>query len=320
MISLLKNEWIKLWTKKQPWIFVILIVVITVGISFLYQALESNMGSGNQSGDWQVGLEMEIESDQELMNSSDAEAWDRDMAEMRVEQNQAYLEAGVNPNAVTNISFLNDTFLMAASFITLFSVIVASTVVSSELNTGTIKQLLIRPFERWQFLLSKFIIVVLFSLILIVILFVTMLLMGTILFETASWGSAVLEWGAEGNFVAPGHELIFSKLGLYTLNMLVFVIISFCISTLFKSQALAVGVGIFTLFFTNISQPFGMLLENKAWYKFIILPHLSLPEYARQGTLIEGVTLPFSLMIIAVYCIILMTITTVYFQKKDIAY
>ncbi|MDG5785958.1 ABC transporter permease subunit [Evansella sp. AB-P1] len=319
MLSLLKNEWIKLWTKKQPWIFVGLIIVFTLLFTLMYYSFEAN--TALDSDEWQMQLEQEIEQEREILQSEDASEWEKDFAEMIIEENTAYLEGGINPRQFNNLIYMNDTLLGVASFITLFSVIVASSIVSSEMNTGTIKQLVIRPYERWQFLVSKFITVVLFSIVLIVTLFVTNYILGLILFDTASWNTAMIERSFEGAMVeTTAANLIFSKIGLYTLNMLVFVVISFSLSTLFRSQALAVGVGIFALFATTMSQALNFLLADTAWYKFVIIPHLSLTEYVVHDTIIEGVTLPFSLAVLAVYVIILLGLATVYFQKKDIAY
>ncbi|MFA9558394.1 ABC transporter permease [Evansella sp. AB-rgal1] len=319
MGSLFINEWIKLWTKKMPWIFLILIVVFMGIVSFMYHSFEADTALDSEN--WRVQLESEIEQDRELLQEEGVSDWERDFAQQDIERNEAFLAADINPRQVNNVTFMNDTILGVASFVTLFSVIVASTIVSSEFTTGTIKQLVIRPYERWQFLLSKFLTVVAFAFVLVGTLFVSNYLLGMILFDTVSWSTPIMEQTFNGVGAQESATiLIFSKLGLYSLNMLVFVVISFALSTLFKSQALAVGVGIFALFFTSMSQALTMVLGDTVWYKFIILPHLSLTQYVSQDTLMDGVTLPFSLAILAFYVIIMLGLTTFIFQKKDIAY
>ena len=314
MWSLFKNEWIKLWAKKQHWTFAAAIIIIAIFAAFMYGSFAVN--DEMQSEDWRTQMEQEIEQKEQVLATPDIDDWERDMAEQIIAENQAHLSSDVNPYLMTNVKYMNEMLPVIASFITLFSVVAASSIVSSEIQSGTIKQLVIRPFERWQFLLSKFLTVTVFSLLLVIILIVSNYVISTLLFGNGDWtAQAPMHNGNEASYVT----LIFSQMGLYTLNMLVFVVISFSLSTLFKSQALAVGIGIFVLFFTNMTQMLTMVLGDTAWYKFVILPHLSLPQYTYTNTIMEGVTLPFSLAVLAVYVIIFLSITTVFFQKRDIA-
>ncbi|UCZ53821.1 ABC transporter permease [Bacillus shivajii] len=320
MIQLIKNEWIKLWAKKQSWIFLIAIVVFTFITGLIYSNFNEPHTEGTTEN-WEVGIQTQIEHNEEALSSGDVEQWEREMLEREQEYNQAVVDAGVNPYETNNFVFMNEVMLGVASFITLFSVIVASSIVSSELASGTIKQLVIRPFERWQFLLAKFLTVIFYSLILVITLVIVNWLVGTIFFGQGSLSAPIIERPFDGEIIQTTvGTMLLSKVGLYTLNMFMFVIISFSISTLFKSQSLAVGIGIFALFFSSMSQGFTMLLEDSVWYKFILIPHLNLQHYATHDTLMEGVTMPFSLMILAVYMILLLSITTLLFQKRDISY
>ncbi|WP_096187040.1 ABC transporter permease subunit [Evansella halocellulosilytica] len=321
MIQLIKNEWVKLWAKKQSWIFLIAVVLFTLIGGLIYNNFSDQLSGGSSEEGWERQLEIEIEHDKATLSSGEYEEWEREFLESDIQYHEAVLEAGIDPNETTNYTFMNDFLLGVASFMTLFSVIIASSVVSSELASGTIKQLVIRPFERWQFLAAKLITVIIYSLMMVVTLFIAHWLVGTVLFGQGSLQAPIVERSFDGPMMQTTvGSLIFSKLGLYTLNMIMFVIISFSLSTLFKSQSLAVGIGIFALFFSSMSQAFTTLLEGTAWYKFIIVPHLYLQHYATNDTLMEGVTLPFSLILLTVYMIVFLAVTTIFFQKRDIAY
>ncbi|MCR6109703.1 ABC transporter permease [Bacillus sp. A301a_S52] len=318
MMSLLKNEWIKLWNKKQTWAFAALIIAISFGAALLF-SLVFTEDVASEHG-WEMTLEREIAEQEDILASEPDDEWEIEYAESVIAENEQLLEAGVDPNDNNNMIFLNDSFLFVASFITLFSVIVASSIVSSEIDNNTMKHLLIRPYERWQILLSKFVTVLAFALTLIGLLLVSNLIFGTLFFGTGSFSSPVSELTMnEGNVITAVNEVLPAKIGLYFLNMLMFVIISFAISILFKSQTLAVGIGIFILFSTSILQGLTMLLEEYAWYKFIFLPHLSLPVYAVEDHILQDVGLGFSLMILAIYGIIFMAACFTYFQKRDLA-
>ncbi|WP_416148780.1 ABC transporter permease [Salipaludibacillus sp. HK11] len=320
MIPLLKNEWIKLWNKKQTWIFLGAIVILMLGLTIIYSTIIVNEDS-TASGDdgWTVTLETEIAEQEEILENETEEEWIQEDAERRIEENEEMLEAGINPNEMNNAIFMNDTALGIASFVTLFSVIVASSIVSSEIDNGTMKHLLIRPFERWQVLLAKFITVVGFSIMMILVLLLSNLLMGTIAFGSGSFSTPIVEHSFYGDVLYTTVSDIFpAKVGLYFLNMMMFVIISFSLSILFKSQTLAVGIGIFILFFTSMAQGFSMLLADTAWYKFIFIAHLELPSYAVVDEFLPGVGIGFSLAILAVYAIAFLGTSGVYFQKKDL--
>ncbi|UTR13733.1 ABC transporter permease [Salipaludibacillus sp. LMS25] len=317
MLSLLKNEWIKLWNKKQTWVFAGLIIAFTLCGALLISFVFSE-DVVSEDG-WDETLEMEIAEQKEILANEPDDEWEIEHAENIIEENEQLLEAGVNPNDENNMVFLNLSFLGLASFITLFSVIVASSIVSSEIDNNTMKHLLIRPYERWQILLSKFVTVLAFSITLIGLLLVSNLIFGTLFFGTGSFSSPAIEHTMEGIVTTTVNEVLPAKIGLYFLNMLMFVIISFAVSILFKSQTLAVGIGIFILFSSSILQGFMMLLEEYAWFKFIFLPHLSLPTYAVQDHILQDVGLGFSLTILAIYGAIFMTACLVYFQKRDLA-
>ncbi|WP_280770333.1 ABC transporter permease [Salipaludibacillus daqingensis] len=318
MGALLKNEWIKLWNKKQTWFFLGAIVIIMIGLTFIYQSFIAD--STNQGeGEWTIELETEISEQEEILESGTDEEWMEAQAEQTIQENEELLEAGINPNEMNNMIFMNETVLSVASFITLFTVIVASSIVSSEIDNGTMKHLLIRPYERWQVLLSKFITVVAFSIVMMVTLILTNILMGTIFFGTGSYSSQVMEMSFHGGPLYTTVANIFpAKIGLYFLNMLMFVIISFSLSILFKSQTLAVGISIFILFSTSVLQGFSLLLADTAWYKFIFLPHLDLPAYAVVDEIMPGVGIGFSLTILAIYAIAFIGASGIYFQKKDL--
>lgn len=62
-----------------------------------------------------------------------------------------------------------------------------------------------------------------------------------------------------------------------------------------------------------------MLASKYAWAKFLIFPHLDLTVYALQDKILEDITLPISLAILAVYYAIFMIVTFFFFQKRDIS-
>ncbi|SES37293.1 ABC transporter permease subunit [Salisediminibacterium halotolerans] len=317
MLTLLKNEWIKLWNKKQPWAFALLLMAITFGVAFIFQAFLFDMS--DQTGeDWEQGMEQEIAMQEERLAEDNLEEWEEEDAHRIIAENEQMLAAGINPYETNNMIFLEESFGGLASFITLFSVIIASSIVSSEIDNGTMKHLLIRPFARWKLLAAKLLTVHGFLLIMLAVLVGSNLLIGTLLFGAGSFNTQIMVNNFDAaSFVSSIDQILPARIGLYTLNAIVFIIISFAVSILFKSQTLAVGIGIFILFGTTIVQSFNALLGDTAWYPFVFLPHLSLTEYAVQDEILPGVGLAFSLTVLGAYVFVFLAASFTYFQRKD---
>ncbi|SDN65825.1 ABC transporter permease [Alkalicoccus daliensis] len=319
MLTLIQNEWIKLWHKKQTWAFAILILVITFGAAFMFHSFQPET-SGEQEGTWEEGLQEEIAVQEEIIEEEDADEWLVENAEITIQRNEEMIAAGVNPNETNNMIFLEESFPIIASFITLFSVIAASSIVSSEIDNGTMKHLLVRHYSRWKFLAAKLITVTGFSLTLILLLLVSNLLIGTLLFGTGSFSTQIVVNNFDtAPYISSVDQILPPRIGLYFLNVIMFIIISFAVSILFKSQTLAVGLGIFILFATSIAQGFNAMLADTNWYQFVFLPHLSLPEYAIREEILPEVGLTFSLIVLAVYAAVFLAASFTYFQRKDFA-
>ena len=82
--------------------------------------------------------------------------------------NQYRIDNNISPYEEYSIwSFVRDTSNII-QFVGMFSIIIAGGIVASEYNWGTIKLLLIRPIDRGKILVSKYMAVIAFSLMLLV--------------------------------------------------------------------------------------------------------------------------------------------------------
>ncbi|WP_078378777.1 ABC transporter permease [Sutcliffiella halmapala] len=313
MIKLVQNELMKIFSKKASWIYMIIILLVCILGGVIFQKV-----SPAPSDNWRADTTAEIQRlEQDLANVSEEE---KGWIQGQIDQQQQYLNDDINPSAISNWHFMNSMVIGIGVLVTLFSVIICSGNVAAEFSDGTIKQLLIRPHKRWAILLSKYIALVLYSLLLCLVLIVSGYLVGLILFGSGDFNAKIYEMGLTGQKEAVVGTQFFLKM-LYSLpSLLIAMTIAFMLSTLFKSQALAVGIGIFVLF---ISSTLGgiilFLAEKYTWAKFLIFPHMDLGIYALQDTILQDITLPISLAILAVYYVIFMTVTFVFFQKRDIS-
>lgn len=324
MLNLVKNESVKLLKRPSTYIMIALIVVGTILFGFLTQWLHSN--SKNESNnDWKQGLQQDIELyEQEYENTN--EEWYKNWMESQIAINQYRIENDIPPSYVdySMWSFIDESSLMI-TFVGLFVIIIASGIVANEYSRGTIKMLLVKPYKRWKILLSKYITINLYSLFLLFVLIVSGYIIGSILFENGSFSEkTVIE-----TYIQGGQDPIITTVGaqfvkgilLYLPSLLIINTISFMLSTLFKNQSLAVGVGIFVLFLNSVlGAILFSLLDRYEWFKYIIFPHLDLQIYLYGNNFYDLLTLPFSLTILAVYYIIFMVLTFTYFQKRDITF
>lgn len=314
MLRLIKNETGKIFAKKSSWIYMLILFAVVLTVAIIQQSFFEKPDEN-----WRAELEHEIATLEKQLETASPE--DQEWILYQIERNKGYLEENVNPNARSNWHFINNTvYVIMGTMVTLFAAIVAGASVSSEYDAGTIKQLLIRPHYRWQVLLSKYISVLIYSIGLLAVLLVIGFIIGTVFFGTGDFNEKFFEESLEGRKLVSAGEQMLWKVLYYLPGLVIIVTIAFMLSTLFKSQSLAVGVSIFVLFISStIGGALIMLAEKFEWVKFLIFPHLDLTVYVFQDKILQDVTLPMSLMILAVYYVIFMAVTFTVFQKRDVA-
>ncbi|WP_160723682.1 ABC transporter permease [Bacillus sp. USDA818B3_A] len=313
MIALIRNELMKLFQRKSSWIYLIILVLAVIVGGIIY-----NKVSGEPDPNWRSEMKAQVAELQQ--NEKTAPEEEKQFITSEIEQKQKYLDENVNPNAVSNWHFMNNVVFGMTTLVTLLAVIVCSASVSAEFADGTIKQLLIRPHQRWAILLSKYLSLIIYSLTLLATLIFAGYLVGLITFGNGDFSAKIFEMALDGQKAAEVGPQFFLKIAYYLPSLLVITAIAFMLSTLFKSQALAVGIGIFVLFISSTLGGLIVLLAEKyEWAKFLIFPHLDLTIYALQDKILGDITLPISLTILAVYYVIFMFLTFVFFQKRDIS-
>jgi ABC-2 type transport system permease protein len=313
MISLIQNELMKIFGKMASWIYMVIIVMAVLIAGIIYLKF-----SGEPNPNWREDTQSEIVMLQNQLEAAPDE--EKEFIQQQIDQTQEYLDKNIDPTAKTNWHFMNEVVIGVSSLVTLFVVVVGSSNVAAEFSDGTIKQLLIRPHRRWSILLSKYIAVIIYAMLMVATLLVSGYIIGIILFGSGDFNMKIFEITLEGRKEAVVGTQFFLKMLYYIPSLLIVMTIAFMLSTLFKSQALAVGIGIFVLFFSSTLGGIILMLADKyAWAKFLIFPHLDLTVYALQERILEDITLPVSLSILAVYYAIFMMVTFFFFQKRDIS-
>lgn len=326
MIGLIQNELIKIFEKKMSWIFAIILILCLIGSA----VLEMKISDQQQEDDWKVQVQSEIDKLEKKKEKAPSyndfkedeypsEETQEDI-QSRIDDFNGNLKDNVNPYT-TSWSYLGDFGIAMKSLITLFVVIICASNISSEFSDGTIKQLLIRPHRRWAILLSKYIAICIYAAFLIAVLAIGGYLVSITFFGTAGFNDNIYAFNAAYNTEAVSGGVYFiQNLAYYLPGLILILTLAFMLSTLFKNQAIAVGIGIFVLFFSSTVGSIIMGLSEKyAWTKALIFPHLDQTVFIMDDKILTNITMPISLGILGVYYIIFMFITFFFFQKRDIS-
>ncbi|WP_219835826.1 ABC transporter permease [Paenibacillus sp. R14(2021)] len=200
--------------------------------------------------------------------------------------------------------------------ITIFTVVVSAESVAGEFSSGTIKLLLIRPWSRSKILLSKYIALLQFALLMSIFMFVCSYVLGLILFGAGGGATASEALGA-ANDSGPFSYMIQVYLLDY-IGLIMIVTFSFMLSTLFRSGGLAIGLSMFIYFFGLIASGLLSMLNYK-WVEYLLFLHLNLKQYLASKEIAHGMTIGFSLGVLAGYYIVFVAITWFVFNKRDVA-
>ncbi len=309
MLNLIKNEWMKLWSKKGTWVMVIFLAAIIIGLTGLAKLSERLF----DDSEWTESLETEIDEIETQLASDDLTERERVELEMQQEDMQEMVVFSIESNQPqVRESVIIETYGIM-SLVTLLTIIVAGGIVSTEFSQGTIKMLLSRPVSRWKVLLSKYITVILFCLLATAITYASSV-MSAYIFYSGATESTMLFYDEMLNVSAVWSKSLYLMF-LSFVNAMIIATIAFMLGVLFKSTAMAIGISIF-LYFTG-----GMIVMFLAKYsfaKFILFAHSNLTVYETGYSILPDMTMPFSVMVIIVYWIIFLVLSFLTFMKRDV--
>ncbi|MGG6438221.1 ABC transporter permease [Saccharococcus caldoxylosilyticus] len=325
MSNLVYNEMLKIVRKKRLWVIAAIVAVLVALFTYAQYKRVQEMQERLGTTDWRTQLQQQIIDAQNRLNSSSiSDEW-RKYLQIRLKQQQYYLEHDINPSAPGAPTFMRMFIENAIDlFLPLLVMVVAADLVSSEASGGTIKLLLTRPVKRGAVLLSKYIALLLsISFILLTVAFLSYFISGAV-FGYEGWRLPLLT-----GFVAQGEELntanvhmlpqwkyVLIELGLAWFVCIVVGTLTFMLSVLVRSTAAVMGIMLAAL----IS---GAILSNmvSSWHsaKYLFMVNLRLTDYI-SGTAppIEGMTLGFSMTVLAVWGLAALAISFIVFTKRDI--
>ncbi|MBG9452957.1 ABC transporter [Lysinibacillus sphaericus] len=311
MLKLIQNEWMKLWHKKGTWAMVALLILFIIGPGIMMKYFETKT---TEDKTWQESEQQSINNYKEIMNDDNLAAEDKKHFEEQIAISEYRLANDMpsqeNGSAASFMSIAGGYILNA---VTLFTVIIVANIVSSEFATGTIKMLLTRPVSRAKILTSKLLTTFIFGLFLYVVTLVVSALVGLILF---GGGTGVELEMVNGQIV---EKAVWNDLAYHYLlsggDFVMSILFAFLVGSVFRSSSLAIGLTIFLSFTGGMIV---MFLSKYKIVKYVWLTHSDLTQYERNSSILDGITMPFSLTILAIYAVLFLMISYISFMKRDV--
>ncbi|MUG44531.1 ABC transporter permease [Paenibacillus woosongensis] len=186
-------------------------------------------------------------------------------------------------------------------FLVMLSIICTAGVVSKEFSGGTIKLLLIRSVSRSKILASKYAIVLLYSLSLTLFALIVGLVTGSVMFGFSDMA---------------GFGNLLSATLYHAVYMAIYVTAAFMLGTLTRSSGATIGIGMTLLMLEGLVVA---LLSKYSFVKYLLFTNADLSVYANGRPPFEGMTMAFSLIVLAVYMFLFLGASFVTFKKRDVA-
>ena len=288
-----------------------LLVIMIAGMFGLTKWIESM--NDYDEPDWKVVVQGELTSVKEQLGNPMLSENEKERLEDKEKILDYRLANSVEPLDNNSREKMIMDSAGIGSIVVLLTVIVAAGIVASEFSQGTIKMLLSRPVKRWKILTSKYLTVILFGILLMLIGFVVSIICAFLFFQSGSgqelvWnGKEVVEASVWGN----GLYMLLLSFG----NVFVTATFAFMIGSVFRSSSLAIGLSLF-IYFTGSTVV--MILSQYEVVKYIVFTHMDLTIYESDFRIVEGMTMPFSLAVLAVYLVVFLVISYTTFVKRDI--
>lgn len=309
--KLVQNEWMKLFRKKSTLVMIGLLFFAVIAMGGI---LKWDTVKNPTQHSWEQTVQQEVAQYSKGKQGADPSSYQYEKMDEQLQVSQYRLKNDLPPVQRGSFWWFVKQSQNLISFITLFSVIAAAGIVATEFSTGTIKLLAIRPVSRWKILYSKYITTLVYGFFMLGLLFLIAIGVGFTLFpvenvvalnvtdsgiveSTPLWG--YIEW------------YFYSYVGI-----VLFTTLAFMISTVFRSNPLAIGITMF-LMFTGSQVVF--LLSRYEWAKYLLFAHTDFTQYLTANIMIEGLTPFFSISILAIYFIGFHILSYLIFTKRDIA-
>ena len=228
------------------------------------------------------------------------------------------IENYIDEEGMTGSEYWN-SFLQESMMITVVSVIMivlAGGCVANEFANGTVKFLLVNPVTRRKIIISKYLTMLLLSLLMILGVYVLAALINLPFFG-ADFGVPYLT-AANGEVTAgSGYLYALKDYLLEGVSLVAMTTMAFMISSMMRSSALAIGIGVTALL--GGSMVVAMLAQLGCdWGRYFLFANMNLSQAASGNTVFPNQSLGFSLGVLAVHMVIFLITAYDGFTRREV--
>ena len=228
------------------------------------------------------------------------------------------IENYIDEDGMTGSEYWN-SFLQESMMITVVSVIMivlAGGCVANEFANGTVKFLLVNPVTRRKIIVSKYLTMLLLSLLMILGVYVLAALINLPFFG-ADFGVPYLT-AANGEVTAgSGYLYALKDYLLEGVSLVAMTTMAFMISSMMRSSALAIGIGVTALL--GGSMVVAMLAQLGCdWGRYFLFANMNLSQAASGNTVFPNQSLGFSLGVLAVHMVIFLITAYDGFTRREV--
>ncbi|SFG23860.1 ABC transporter permease [Sporolactobacillus nakayamae] len=311
--GLLQNENMKIYRRSSAKVMIIILLglILAAGLIIKY--------SGDQPKDdphWKQSLIQENKDLNKQMDSVKGNKQATDYFKKTIAINEYRIDHNLKPHhGETLWTFVEGAAANMVLVISIFTIIVVSTSIASEFDTGTIKLLLIRPIYRTEILLSKYISALLFTVVCLITLFIASWLLGGILFGFGGAGDVYIGYANGAVYQSSWTLEVWKGYLLNCVSLFMMVTFAGLIASAFRNGGLAIGLSIFTLMASSIVVN---ILQGYDWVKYVLFANTDLTQYTTGTPLRDEMTLGFSLAVLAVYYVLFVLVGWAFYTRRDI--
>jgi len=235
--------------------------------------------------------------------------------------NKYIVENGIDHFKEDNLRGMLSSCMSSNLFIILvILVVVGSTIISDEMQKGTIKLLLIKPHTRNKILASKFLVLMLLIPILIIFTFVVQFIIGAIFFGVSSIGDPILiyHFANEAVFTLNIVAKYLLDFVLVLPQIILLATLAFALGTIFTTNILGITVPLLGLFGYELINLVATTFNVHILKYFVTMNwDLSLFTFGKLAPM-TGMNLILAIILCFIYLIIMLVVSFVVFKKRNI--
>ncbi|MDQ5856761.1 MAG: ABC transporter permease [Acidobacteriota bacterium] len=318
---LVENEVLKLLKRRRFRVALLILIALNGLIVFA----QTQSRDRRPRRDWRIEAQERVARMQNWERSRRLPQTQLRWVRYEIARVQYHLDRNVDPDAISGPLFTRG-FASASSYLLfpLLAILFAADIVSSEFAQGTIKLLLTRPVGRARVLSSKFAALALAITLTVTLGGVVAYLFGGLAFGYRGWGAPVLAgfrlagdaFDPAGVRTLPLWQDTLLAFGLAWFATLAVGAIAFLTSVVLRSTAAAMGTMLAALIAGTILPRVAPTWEAQ---RYLFVTNLPLPDYySGSPAPIAGMTVPFSVVVLAVWALSAAVVAYAVFLRRDV--